>query len=456
MANWLQPALDYIESWLELQVRQARLPGISVAVADRGRLVLERTYGVADLGTGEALTPAHRFRVASHSKTFTAAAAMKLREAGRLRLDDVAGDYVKGLHRALARVTLAQLLSHTAGIIRDGVDAGQWQDRRPFLNEKELRAALAEAPILPANMRFKYSNHGFGLAGLVIAAVTGEPYASWVAREVVAACGLAHTTPDAPAPANAPFARGHGAALLLGERFVIPADNPTNALAAATGFVSTAGDLALFYSQLSPLAGKSLLSVESRREMTRRHWRVPDTPLVRHYGLGTIHGEAGQWNWFGHSGGFQGVVSHTVVVPEQHLAVSVLVNASDGLPAMLVNGALHIMQAFAEHGPPAKRVADWNGRWWSLWGVNDLVPMGRKVFVTVPLELNPLLAAAEITVSGTGTGRISKAGGFGSHGESARLVRNRAGEVNEVWIGGSRLLREPAAAREGRKRYMGG
>jgi len=454
MPNWLPPALAYIDSWLELQVRHARLPGLSVAVAERGRVVLERAYGVADRATNERLTPEHRFRVASHSKTFTAASVMKLREAGRLRLDDAAGDYVSGLHRAVARVTIAQLLSHTAGIIRDGTDAGQWTDRRPFLNEKELRAALAEPPILPANTRMKYSNHGFGLAGLVIAAVTGEPYDAWVSREIVAACGLRHTSPDAPVAARVPFARGHATPLLLGERFVIPADNPTNALAAATGFVSTAGDLARFFAQLSPVAPTSVLSVESRREMTRRHWRVPDIPLARWYGLGTIHGEAGAWRWFGHSGGFQGVVSHTVVVPDQHLVVSVLVNATDGLPAALVDGALKVMQAFAEHGPPAKRVADWNGRWWSLWGVNDLVPIGSKVFVTLPQELNPLLAAAELKVSGD-NGRIAKAGGFGSHGETARLVRARGREVQEVWIGGSKLQREPAAAREARKRYTG-
>ena len=110
-------------------------------------------FGVANLATGEALTPSHRFRVASHSKTFTATAIMKLVEAGRLRLDDTAGTYVRGLHKAVGRATLRELLSHTGGIIRDGTDAGQWQDRRPFLNEKDLRAALAEAPILPTPTR---------------------------------------------------------------------------------------------------------------------------------------------------------------------------------------------------------------------------------------------------------------------------------------------------------------
>src|SRR5439155_24240667 len=119
------------------------------------------------------LTARHRLRVAPQPKSFTAAAIRKLREAGRLELDDPAGRFVDGLHPAVAEVTIAQLLSHSAGLIRDGTDAGQWQDRRPFLSEDELRAALAEAPTLPPNSRFKYSNHGFGLAGLIIEAITG-------------------------------------------------------------------------------------------------------------------------------------------------------------------------------------------------------------------------------------------------------------------------------------------
>ena len=210
MQKWLPAALDYIPRWIDFQMRQTETPGCVVAVTAKGDMVLEQAFGVADLGTGTALTPRHRFRVASHSKSFTAAAIMKLREAGRLELDDPAGRFVDGLHPTVAEVTLAQLLSHSAGLIRDGTDAGQWQDRRPFLSEDELRAALAEAPTLPPNSRFKYSNHGYGLAGLIIEAITGESYRDWIRREIVAAAGLKETEPDMPIAADAPMARGHG------------------------------------------------------------------------------------------------------------------------------------------------------------------------------------------------------------------------------------------------------
>ena len=162
---------------------------------------------------------------------------------------------------------------------------------------------LAAAPSIEPNTRFKYSNHGYGLAGLVIEAVTGTPYCSWIKQAIIDAAGLEETEPDMPVAASVSIARGHSAKLPLGRRLVIPGDNPTNALAPATGFVSTAQDLARWFAQLDPAAQQSVLSVASRREMVRRQWRNPHSSLEGYYGLGTMSGSANGWDWFGHGGG---------------------------------------------------------------------------------------------------------------------------------------------------------
>src|SRR5436190_3980240 len=324
MEPWLKPALDYIPRWLEFQMQASQQPGCMVAIAHRGNVVLERAFGHANLDTGEELTPRHRFRVASHSKSFTAAGIMKLREQRKIKLDDTAGDYIDGLHPAVARATIAQLLSHTAGLVRDGGDAGQFLDRRPYYNARELREHLKKPPAIEPNSRFEYSNHAYGLVGLIVEAITGEPYGKWIAREIVAAAGLKETVPDMPLPRGTPFARGHTGRILLGRRAVIPGDNPANAIGAAGGFVSTAGDIARYFAQLSPTAKIGVLSKASRREMTRRQWRNPNTGLELYYGLGTMSGSTGGWDWFGHSGGFQGYISRTCSYPQQELTVSVL------------------------------------------------------------------------------------------------------------------------------------
>ena len=63
MQKWLPAALDYIPRWIEFQMRQNEAPGCVVAVAAKGEIVLDQAFGVADLNTGKALSPRHRFRV---------------------------------------------------------------------------------------------------------------------------------------------------------------------------------------------------------------------------------------------------------------------------------------------------------------------------------------------------------------------------------------------------------
>ena len=132
--------------------------------------------------------------------------------------------------------------------------------------------------MLPGSSQLKYSNHGYGLIGLVIEAVTEEPYGDWLAREIIAPAKLLESQTDAPIPRGLPFARGHSGKMLLGRRVIIPGDNATRALAPATGLISTAGDLARFYASLDPAARRSVLTAASRREMIRRQWHDPHAP----------------------------------------------------------------------------------------------------------------------------------------------------------------------------------
>jgi CubicO group peptidase (beta-lactamase class C family) len=454
MDRWLKPALDYIPRWLEYQVRVMEQPGCAFAVAQNGRVLLEGAFGVANIKTGAPLTPRHRFRVASHSKSFTSAAIMKLRAERRLTLDDQVGRHVRDLHPKVASVTLGQLLSHSAGMVRDGYDSGQWADRRPFLDEAELRADLARGPTLEAGERFKYSNHGFGLLGLAIAAVTGEPYATYVQREIVDAAGLKETQPDFPLRRGTPFAHGHGTKALIGRRYVIPGDNRTHALAAATGFVSTAADLARYFNLLHPKARWGVLSPAARREMTRRHWRIPHSSLERHYGLGLDCGGLNDWTYFGHGGGFQGTITRTSTFVEPALTISILTNAGDGLSGFWVDGAAHIMRAFARNGAPSRRNADWAGRWAGIGGIGDWLPMGaRKVMIASPAWFNPVMDATELEVTGRDKARIALAGGFMNHGEAVTRLRNARGRVTAIRFAGAKLLSEAALRREVIARY---
>jgi CubicO group peptidase (beta-lactamase class C family) len=441
MERWLGSALDYIPSWLDYQVRAGQQPGCLLAIVHEGKVVLEHATGVANLRTGEKLTPRHRFRIASHSKSFTAAGILKLREQKKLGLDDAVGKYVRRLHRGVAQARLSQLLSHGAGITRDGDDTGWWSGRMPFPDKAKLMEILDAPPLIEPGTRLKYSNPGFSLLGQVIESVTGEPYAQWIEREIVAAAGLRRTTADGPPKRGTPFARGHTSLMPLGRRLVIKGDEPLQAMAPAGGFVSTVADTALFFNQLNPTARRSVLSRASRRDMVHRQWRNPSA-IENYYGLGLQVGPVAGWNGLGHGGALLGYLSRTITIQEIGVTVSIMGNSGDAWAAVWADGVVNIMRTLANNGPPARRVRDWTGRWWSPWGAYDLVPAGNKVLVAGPAFINPFFDHGVIEVTGRDIGKVTVSAGYGIIGESARRVRNKAGKVVEMRLGSGRSTPE--------------
>ncbi|TPW26231.1 serine hydrolase domain-containing protein [Pararhizobium mangrovi] len=442
MEDWLEAGLAYAHRWMDYQLAKHQQPGCQFAVATANGECFERSYGVADIASGEALTDDHRFRVASHSKTFTAVAIMKLREAGKLNLDTAVGTYVDDLDAAVAETTLGQLLSHTSGLMRDGRRAGHWQRTAAFFDAEALGAELAEPLVIDANTRFKYSNIAFGLLGLVIESVTGEPYADWVMREVVLPSGLERTVPDVGDPAGQPLASGHSARMPFGHKAIDGAQS-THALAAATGFVSTAGDLARFFASLDPEAERSVLTPASRREMVRRQWHVPHRSVPRSYGLGTMTSTWQDLTLIGHAGAFPGFISRSAFVPDWKIAVSVVSNAIDGPAEEWLEGIVSILAKFHEEGAPKPAVEGWAGRWWTVWSPIDLVPMGGKVAVSAVGAAQPFRDASELEITDGTSGRIALANGFANHGEPVRRTFDEEGNQQRLYLGGSEWVTDP-------------
>lgn len=452
---WLQAALNYLPQWMAFQVERYKQPGCTVALAQDGKLVAEFAFGKASLATGKPLTPRHRFRIASHSKSFTAAGVMLLREQGKLGQDDPIGRYVSGLHKDLAQARIGELLSHGAGVTRDGADSGQFSDLRPYLSRDELRAELAQKQPLAPGLQLKYSNHGFGLLGLMMEEITGTDYCAWMTRHVIVPAGLSETVPDMPLlPRRAPLATGHSMEFPFGRRLIVPGDNACNAIAAAGGFVSTAADVARFFAQLAPECQTSILSPASRREMMHRRWRDECSTVEGHYGLGTMMSGPGPKEWFGHTGSLQGFVSRTARFTASGFTISILTNAQDGLSYLWVDGIASILAAFKAHGAPGKREAGWAGRWWSMWGAIDLVPMGNVVFQVSPVMNPPFDAATtEFTVKGKDLGLFQKTSPYNSPGQTVRRVRGPDGQPAELWLGGSRQVPKEVMVAETKKRY---
>jgi hypothetical protein len=154
-----------------------------------------------------------------------------------------------------------------------------------------------------------------------------------------------------------------------------------------------------------------------------------------------------------HGGGLQGYISFTCVVPERELTVCILANASDGWAGFWAEGAVHILRMFATRGAPSERVSDWAGRWWTLWGAADLVPVGDLVLIANPYIGKPFVDATKIGITDRDEGRITLANGYSSHGEQVRRTRDANDAVAEVCLAATRFVPEAQAAAETESRY---
>jgi CubicO group peptidase (beta-lactamase class C family) len=186
-----------------------KIPGLSIAIAIKGKPVYVEAFGVADRMTGEAVTPQHRFRIASISKTVTATGIFTLIEAGKLKLDacvfgpdSVLGtDYptppsLQSLMQANAsrsfneQITIEHLLTHTTGAWEHGAN-DPLRKNKDMTHRQLIAWTLEHMPLTTApGQVFAYSNFGYCILGRVIEKLTGQPYDRYIKDNILKRCGI--------------------------------------------------------------------------------------------------------------------------------------------------------------------------------------------------------------------------------------------------------------------------
>ncbi|QQD77063.1 beta-lactamase family protein [Curtobacterium sp. YC1] len=445
-----ETVLPYVREWVSYKVWQLRVPGVQVAVGYEGEVLFDEAWGYADVEAGRRLTTTDLFRIASHSKTFTATALLQLAERGALRLDDTVGTYVPALvdgGSPIADATLRELMEMGAGVLRDGHDGDHWSLLRPFPDEQELLAlVLDRGQKVPAGSAFNYSNLGYALLGLVIAAVSGKPYNEYVRESITEPLGLRNTGPDwEPARADE-FVVGYtGFHAARHRRRIDHVD--TRAMAAATGFHGTASDLVRYFSQ-HVIGQGTLLTDHSKRLAQRKAWSATDDPAGRGYGAGFIVDRIGDREVRGHSGGFPGHITQSVFDPESGLVVSVLTSAASGPASLIATAIVRLLDAAADADAPGTPIPDgvdpatFTGRFANPWGVTDVARIGARLVEVDPSAPDPLDTPTRLEVVDADTLRMTAGNRFGSIDEDVTYDRAADGTVRSI-RGGGGMTSEP-------------
>ncbi len=325
------------------------LPGLSYGVVTSGGPVFSGGVGYANLAAKIPADSQTLFRIASNSKSFTALAILQLRDAGKLRLDDPAADYVpemKGLAPPASdapAVTIRHLLTHAAGLPEDN----PWGDRRLADTDEEF-SRLVQSGVSFANVpgvAFEYSNLGFALLGRIVRNVSGMSYERYAAEFIFKPLGMTRTIWDFREAPPGSLASGYGR---RDDAWFEEPPLPPGAYDSMGGLITSIEDFsryaALHLSAWPPRDGAEAgpLRRSSLREM-HQPWNfsglnpkyspagAPERVMASAYGYGLFwRRDAGERVYVGHSGGLPGYGSGWVLAPDYDIAVVAFDNRTYG------------------------------------------------------------------------------------------------------------------------------
>jgi CubicO group peptidase (beta-lactamase class C family) len=311
----------------------------SVLVARGDEVLLSKGYGSANLEWEIPNTPATRFRLASVTKQFTAAAILILEERGKLKVEDPIKKHLPDAPAAWDNVTIFHLLTHTAGIPSAiGVPTDPF--RTAIASAAENVALVRDKPLdFEPGTSWRYSNSGYVLLGYLIERISNQKYETFLRDNIFTPLGMkdsgydwnstiiprraAGYTPGVNGPVNSSF---------------VDMSRPY----AAGALYSTTEDLLRWE---RGLFGGKLLSKASLDKMT--------TPFRNNYAFGLQIRTAGERKVIDHSGGIQGFNTMLAYYPNENVTVAVLGNMTGSAPAQIAT-----LMARLAHGENLKLLSE--------------------------------------------------------------------------------------------------
>jgi len=194
----LATAFPEVDKILTDFAKSVHAPGAAWGIVIDGELAHQGFFGVRNVTTNAPVDADTVFRIASMTKSFTAMAILKLRDAGKLSLDDPAERYVPELKNLRypttdsPRITIRHLLSHSAGFPEDN----PWGDQQLSESEAALSQMLRGGiPFSTApGTAYEYSNYGFAILGRIVSNVSGKAYDEYIDENILTPLGMTSTT----------------------------------------------------------------------------------------------------------------------------------------------------------------------------------------------------------------------------------------------------------------------
>ncbi len=344
-----------IDSLFKQQAGLSKMPGLVYGIVYKGSLIHSNALGFSQIENGIKADKTIDFRIASMSKSFTSMAILQLKDAGKLRLDDPAANYIpelkstQSLTKDAPVITIRHLLSHAAGFPEDN----PWGDRQLGISDVTFKAMIKKGITFSTNpgVSYEYSNMGFAMLGLIIKNVSGQSYQSYIKEHIFKPLGMNHTYWEySEVPANK-LAYGYR---WLDNKWVKQPMEHDGAYGAMGGLITTLEDFSKYTAlhlsawperdetEKGPLKRSSLREMQFpwnisgfNPKYTYPNGRIGSSFTSYGYGLSFLQDDQGRRS-VGHSGGLPGFGSNWRIYPDYDLGIISFANVTYA-PASFIN-----------------------------------------------------------------------------------------------------------------------
>jgi CubicO group peptidase (beta-lactamase class C family) len=343
-----QPAVFHsIDAYVTAQMQTMHIPGIALGIVQGDQIVHTQGFGMAN-PSGQPMTPRIPLILGSTTKSFTALAVMQLVEAGKISLDAPVQHYLPWFQvaapasalstpSAASTITIRHLLNHISGIPTRAVEESLTGNGVETL-EQEVRALSQVSLTAPVGTTYQYSNMNYATLGLVVQAVSGQSYGSYIEEHIFEPLQMANSF------TSQTEARQHGMA--TGYRWwfglAVPADLPYLHGSLPEGFLISSAEDMTHYLVAQMNNGRYLdTSVLSAGGIAQLHQPAVsmDSREVQGdmYGMGWVispaSGSLGVTSVW-HGGDTANFHSDMIILPEKQLGIVVLMNVNGNFAMM--------------------------------------------------------------------------------------------------------------------------
>jgi CubicO group peptidase (beta-lactamase class C family) len=355
-----EPSRGALDAVAARTIAQERVAGASVLVVWRGKVILHKGYGRAELGLEVPASAETVYHVVGPMLPFTGVAVMQLMERGRLSLDDDMAKYVPEFPMQGHRVAIRQLLNHTSGIVDyhylgDPIEA---TSRQPKALDEVMALYAGKKWVNEPGTKWDWSISGFQLLVTIVERVSGQSFAEYVGKNIFAPAGVKTTTYCD----DLSLVRGLSRGYRHFERGFAPAHENAMAYNADLRFCSTVGDI---YRLWRAIADRKLVAPRTFAMMTRAegpavHMSARDPAAA--YGFAMILGSEEGHRRIGQHGSLLGYSGSLYDFPEDRLTIIVLTNTEGqnayAITRALARAALGLPALPAPPAPAAAALAD--------------------------------------------------------------------------------------------------